>query len=210
MQKFCFILLFTFYSVQGFSQLSQTLSIEGGINYNYYISGSTPYNFGFSILLFNKIGKTKIGFGINPCFSTYSETHTPNGLTTKERVQYDYTGQINFWQLIAVFGIKENKKININFSTGLIWAQIKKQRATTHYNDGTSDSENIYSNEDNFGLVRLSLVFQKNLNERYSLVFVPSFDWRVTYNEHSTSSKDIILNGVSNFKIGVNYTISKN
>jgi hypothetical protein len=217
MIKVTIVGILMFVSMSSIGQVTNRLSIDFGPTYSQYIYVENGrdvvnrFNYGAYISFYQQIRRFKVGLGINPVKCYYSEKYLDVIPSPKTIVQKDFRSTILFWDLQFVFGIKENKNWNINFSTGIVVATVLNPQVDVTYLNGEKLdlSDDIYS--PGFGLLNIGVAARKRINEKWSFVFSPAYYLRFSYATASQNDQmDFpIFWSTINFKVGVSYLVGK-
>lgn len=213
------LLLLTFvgFAVAASGQMSQSFSVEVGGNSYISLTHNTPVNFGGSVFVFDQMGKFAVGLGVSPSTNNFTTYYTKaNG--SSEEASRNFTSTIWYYHLQFLFGVKENKPWNINFTSGVSLAFVSKEKFETYSSNGllVSDTTHLESTN-NYNYLNLGVNVIRNFSPQWRVVFRPVVMGTLATTPHPEPTKFGYPNVDAfpidqlrlNLFLGVNYVFKK-
>lgn len=206
MKKYFMIILMIIYSTVSRGQEENKYSIGLDANYLYHnIGGDTGnnFNYGFSLLLAEKIAKIKVGIGIN--FSTLNYTDNPNYANKLEyKIKY-----LNF-PLLVFFNNNSIKSTKISPYVGIIVNKvIRYDQVSYHPNTAPTYQKDINLPRKLGFTFRAGVNVSKTISRNVVLNIAPFADFKfVTNGYHSSAYDELPDSGLTfGFKVGFDYNL---
>lgn len=199
-------------SIASHAQEENKYSIWIDANYLFhYIERDTRnnFNYGFSLLMTEKIAKIKVGIGINYSTLNYNYTVKPMDYEAFYLKKREYKVQYLNFPLLVFFNINSGKLMNVDPYVGIIANKVINNEVVKYYIDTPPFREEDIARTRNLGFTfRVGVNVSKTISEHIILNVAPFADFKFVTNGLHTAYYELPDSRVSiGFKIGFEYLL---
>ena len=180
MSKYLIILL-VLICVQAQSQIS----LELNTGYLYYFTGNNTvndFNYGFSLLVMDRIAKLKVATGVEYSTMFYHYDVSPensNDYLTRRNYKLQY---LNF-PLLIILGNRLTNNLNIHPLGGLVFNKNINYSLISNYSDDPNEQILDLKSADDIGIsLRCGASVSKKAGNRLTINFLPLADFKIKSN----------------------------